>query len=174
MASETKDTQTIVMLISALHSDRHPTVTALTLPLTRGSIYPIDSTETLATVRSFVFRSLTSLRHKDGDDLQRHLDDFHQVWTKFAKRSKNSTQARARAMVNIFESDEVKGSFFLTTLPDAMYNVVDNLSTQKDLTFTTIEPKMLDLANRHSLDSIDFVAPKPRRSLRRSTRRQES
>jgi hypothetical protein len=77
-------------------------------------------------------------------------------------------------MVNIFESDEVKGSFFLTTLPDAMYNVVDNLSTQKDLTFTTIEPKMLDLANRHSLDSIDFVAPKPRRSLRRSTRRQES
>jgi hypothetical protein len=47
-----------------------------------------------------------------------------------AKRTTTSNHTVAKAMKPIFELDEVKGSFFSTTPPDAVDNIIDNLSTQ--------------------------------------------
>ena len=60
-------------------------------------------------------------------------------------------------MLPIFTSDDVKGSFFLITLPDTMDHIVDNLSTRELTSFTAIELKLLDLAEKHSLD-VDLTA----------------
>jgi hypothetical protein len=54
--------------------------------------------------------------------------------------------------VVVFNYDEVKGSFFLTTLPDTMDHIVDNLSARDLTSFTAIEPKLFDLAEKHTLD----------------------
>ncbi|KAF1944302.1 hypothetical protein EJ02DRAFT_341305 [Clathrospora elynae] len=61
-------------------------------------------------------------------------------------------------MTKVFESDEVKGSFFLSTLPDTMDTIIDNLSTRNLTAFKDIKPKILDVAERHSLDSTDSTA----------------
>jgi hypothetical protein len=45
------------------------------------------------------------------------------------KRTTTSNHTVAKAMELIFKSDEVKGSFFSTTPPDAVDNIIDNLST---------------------------------------------
>ncbi|KAF2848230.1 hypothetical protein T440DRAFT_536828 [Plenodomus tracheiphilus IPT5] len=55
-------------------------------------------------------------------------------------------------MKPMFESNEVKGSF-LTTLPDTMDNVINNLSAQGLTKYVDLEPKILDIADKHSLDT---------------------
>lgn len=83
-------------------------------------------------------------RHQDGADLHMHLDAFRSLWHKLATRTATSQKPVAKAMKSMFDSDEVKGSFFLTTLPEQMDHVVDNLGTQTLTKYSDIEPKMLD------------------------------
>lgn len=72
----------------------------------------------------------------------------------------------------VFQSDDVKGSFFLATLPDTMDNVIDNLSTRNITAFADIEPKILDISEKHSLDSVDSsTAYAARQSTVRDNRR---
>lgn len=54
-------------------------------------------------------------------------------------------------MKAVFDSDKVKGSFFLTTLPDSMDTIIDNLSTGNITTFKQIELKMLDIHEKHQI-----------------------
>ena len=75
-----------------------------------------------------------------------------------AKRCQTSNQTVATAMRPLFESNEVKGSFFLVSLPDTMDHIIDNLSTWNITSFAAIEPKMLNIADKHSIDSIDSSA----------------
>jgi hypothetical protein len=149
------DNKALVMLLSAVHND-------LTMSITGCDTSP-QAWEYLANrfdrdtgnTAILLFRSLTNLRYRDGDDLRLHLDEFHQRWTRMAKRTLASTKAVAVAMRPVFASDEVKGSFFLATLPDTMDNVIDNLSTRNLTAFQDIEPKILDISEKHSLDSVD-------------------
>jgi transposase InsO family protein len=155
---EAKDTQALVMILSSVHSDH--TVTIANCASAHEAWNHLKERFDRDTGNSTIyqFRALTSLRYQDGEDLQKHLDDFHQHWTRMAKRCSSSKQSVAKAMKPIFESQEVKGSFFLATLPDTMDNIIDNLN-MKDITkFTEIEPKMLDLAARHSLESSEQTA----------------
>ena len=69
------------------------------------------------------------MRYYDGDDLKLHLDDFYQRWIRMQRRCESSKQSVAMSMKLLFNSDKVKGSFFLATLPDTMDNVIDNLVT---------------------------------------------
>lgn len=55
-------------------------------------------------------------------------------------------------MRTLFKNDKVKGSFFLTTLPDAIDNIVDNLSSQNPTTFAQIELKMMDIVARSQVE----------------------
>lgn len=51
----------------------------------------------------------------------------------------------------LFDSEDIKGIFFLTTLLEAMNNIINNLSSRDITRFTNIETKILDLANRHNV-----------------------
>jgi len=55
-------------------------------------------------------------------------------------------------MKAIFANDECKGAFFLTTLPDTMDTVIDNLSTSGINSFAQMEPKFLNISEKHHLD----------------------
>ncbi|KAF2690362.1 hypothetical protein K458DRAFT_439359 [Lentithecium fluviatile CBS 122367] len=74
-------------------------------------------------------------------------------------------------MKPMFDSDDVKGSFFLATLPDTMDNVIDNLSTRAITAFKDIEPKILDISEKHSLD-VDSAAYIARSAGRQPASRQ--
>jgi hypothetical protein len=56
-----------------------------------------------------LFRALTSIRYHD---LRLHLDSFHSMQTHMAKKTVTSNHSVAKVMKPIFESYEVKGSFF--------------------------------------------------------------
>jgi len=42
------------------------------------------------------------MRHYDGDDLVKHLDDFYTLWIRIQKRYKGSSHSVAKAMKPIF------------------------------------------------------------------------
>ena len=99
-----------------------------------------------------LFKVLSNLRYHDGENLRAHIDKFNYLWNRLDNRCLSSTHSVAKAIKPIFASDEVKGSFFLATLPDTMDHIVDNLSTWQITTFQDIEPKIMDLAEKHTIE----------------------
>ncbi|KAF2083259.1 hypothetical protein K490DRAFT_52127, partial [Saccharata proteae CBS 121410] len=55
---------------------------------------------------------------------------------------------------NIFSSNNIKGSFFLVSLLEIIDYIINNLNTKDIISFTTIKPKILDIALKYSLDII--------------------
>jgi hypothetical protein len=47
----------------------------------------------------------------------------------------------------MFKLDKVKGSFFLSTLPNTINTIINNLSTRNLTAFKDIKPKILNIAN---------------------------
>jgi hypothetical protein len=70
-----------------------------------------------------------------------------------------------------FESDEARGTFFLAMLPNIMDNVIDGLSICGLPSFRAIEPKILDVAEKHSHDRVDFSTAYAARQTAAQTRR---
>ena len=64
------------------------------------------------------------------------------------QRCNSSNKSVASALKNLFISEEVKGYFFLTTLPDVIENIVDNLLSKDIVKYLSIESKMLDLTEK--------------------------
>ena len=62
------------------------------------------------------------------------------------------------ALADVFNNDDVKGTFFLTILPKTMDYVVDNLSTSGITSFSAMQPKFLDIAEKHNLGEPDSSA----------------
>ena len=167
---DANDNKALVMLISAVHSDLTMSVTSCDTATEAWAHLAGRFDRDTGNMSIALFRSLTNLRYNDGDDLRLHLDEFHQRWTRMANRCAASSQTVAKAMTKMFESDEVKGSFFLSTLPDTMDTIIDNLSTRNLTAFKDIKPKILDIADRHSLDSTDSTAYAARQAAARSNR----
>jgi transposase InsO family protein len=165
---DANDNKALVMLISAVHSDLTMSVTSCDTATEAWAHLAGRFDRDTGNMSIALFRSLTNLRYNDGDDLRLHLDEFHQRWTRMANRCAASSQTVAKAMTKMFESDEVKGSFFLSTLPDTMDTIIDNLSTRNLTAFKDIEPKILDIADRHSLNSTDSTAYAARQAAARS------
>ena len=158
MVWDENDNKALVMILSSVHTDLTMTVaTADTSPRAWNVLAERFDRDT-GHLAIHLFRALTNIRHKDGEDLRNHVDNFHQLWVKMDKKCQSSSQSVARAMRPIFESDDVKGSFFLTTLPDTMDHVVDNLGTRDITKFSQIEPKMLDIAEAHTINDTDSTA----------------
>ena len=68
----------------------------------------------------------------------------------------------------MFKLDKVKGFFFLSTLPNVIDTVINNLSTRNLTAFKDIKPKILDIANQHSLNSTNSTAYAARQVAARS------
>ena len=148
----------MVMLLSAVHEDHIQLVATADTPATAwkslADTYDRDTGH--STIR--LFRSLTTLRYRDGKNLRQHINEFHQLWMKMQRRCRTSTQHVAKGLRLTFDSDEAKGSYFLNTLPDTMEHLVDNLETQGLTSFAAVQPKMMDIADKHSLDTQDGAA----------------
>lgn len=147
-----EDDQAFVMLLSAVHNDLSPKVTSCETSAAAWKDLSDRFDRDTGNATIYLFRMLTSLRYEDGDDLHAHLDAFRSLWQKLATRTATSQKPVAKAMKAMFDSDEVKGSFFLTTLPEQMDHVVDNLSTSNLTKYADIEPKMLDIATRSQIE----------------------
>jgi hypothetical protein len=80
-----------------------------------------------------------------------HLDSFHMMWTRMAKRTMTSNHTVAEAMKPILNLDEVKGLFFLATLPGTIDNTIDNLSTQNLTSLSAIKLVFQDIAEKHPI-----------------------
>ena len=96
-----------------------------------------------------LLKTITELRMTPDASYREHMDTFHATWQRMVSRCTSSERPVARALRAAFESDEVKGCFFLTTLPDSAENVVDNLLSKDVTSYSAIEPKLLDLADKH-------------------------
>jgi hypothetical protein len=68
------------------------------------------------------------------------------------KRCAGSSYSVAKSIALVFSSNKVKGLFFLTTLLDTIDYIVDNLSTRDLTSFAAIKPKLLNLAEKHTLN----------------------
>jgi hypothetical protein len=68
------------------------------------------------------------------------------------KRTTTSNHTVSEAMKPIFKSDEVKESFFSTTPPDTVDNIIDNLSTQNLTLLSAIKLKFQDIAEECSVE----------------------
>lgn len=75
----------------------------------------------------------------------------------------------AKSIKDFFGSDDLKGSFFLITLPGSMDNVVDNFDTRGLSKFTEIEPKILDIAAKHDVEDSGHAHCLPRRLCAETT-----
>jgi hypothetical protein len=65
-----------------------------------------------------------------------------------SKRTTTFNHTVSKAMKPMFESDKVKGSFFLTTID----NIIDDLSTQNPASISAIKLKFQDIAEKHSIE----------------------
>lgn len=157
-AWEDNNNKAMVMIMSAIHGDLIPTVTAYETAQRAWQSLQERFDRDTGNSTIYLFRTLTNLRYQDGDDLSAHVDLFQQQWNKMAQRCQNSSQAVATLMSPIFENDHVKGSFFLTTLPNTMDSIIDNLSTKGLDRFAEIEPRMLDIAAKHNISELDSTA----------------
>ncbi|KAH9859231.1 hypothetical protein J1614_012247 [Plenodomus biglobosus] len=99
-----------------------------------------------------LFQTLTNLLCHDSDDLQQHLDEFQQHYMRMAKICASSSQSVATAIKPMFDHDEVKGSFFLTALPDTMENTFYNPNSRNVTEHIDIEPKSLDISYKQLLE----------------------
>lgn len=145
------DNKALVMIMSAVHTDLVMLVTTASSSnqawMTLQDRFDRDTAH--STIQQF--RQLTTMRYReDSNDLANHLDNFHQMWTNLERRCKTSEHELAKNLATVFASDSIKGSFFLSTLPESMDTIVDNLSTRGVNKFAEIEPKMLDIAFRHN------------------------
>ena len=58
----------------------------------------------------------------------------------------------------VFTLDKVKGLFFLTTLPNTIDTIINNLSTYNLTSFSNIKPKILNILEKYSLNTINSSA----------------
>lgn len=153
-----KNTKARVMLMAAVHNDLTILVSTAKTAAEAWSNLSGRFDRDTGNNSVYLFRSLTNLRYRDGEDLRAHTDEFHQLWIRLHNRCSNSRQAVARTMKPLFESDEVKGSFFLTTLPDTMDYIIDNFNTRDVTSFSQIQPRIMDMADQHNLKAVESTA----------------
>ncbi|KAL6864057.1 hypothetical protein J3F83DRAFT_186922 [Trichoderma novae-zelandiae] len=149
------DNQALVMIMSAVHPDNVWLVTTATSACQAWTVLQdrFDRDTATSTVQQFC--QLITMEYDINDNLIRHLDAFHQAWVRLERRCRSSDHELAKSLRPLFSSDSIKGSFFLTTLPKLMDNVVDDLSTQNLNKFVDIEPRMLDIAYRRQQPTDD-------------------
>ena len=93
-----------------------------------------------------LIRSLFGLQFDDKEDFLDHLDRFDELWEKVSRKCQSSKQPVIRNMQPLFRTDELKGVQFLTTLPNTMRNIVDDITSKDIVGYSLMKPKMLDIA----------------------------
>ncbi|KAH6606854.1 hypothetical protein Trco_006007 [Trichoderma cornu-damae] len=140
------DNTALVMIMSAVHPDIFTLFTASSSSHQAWESLKSRFNRDSAYSTILQFRHLMTMRYNESDDLIQHLNAFHQLWTSMEQRCKTSQHELAKDLNAVFSSESVKGLFFLSTLPESMDTIIDNLSTGNVNWFYDIRPKMLEIA----------------------------
>jgi hypothetical protein len=83
----------------------------------------------------------------NSQSISEYLTEFDQNWSRLKQRVLNSSNDDKLAQgLNVFlDSDTVKSSFLLLSLPESLSTQVDNLLLRKDLTYNDAYSALLDL-----------------------------
>jgi gag-polypeptide of LTR copia-type len=75
------DTTVKVLLISAVHKDLTPSITNCNTAADAWKYLGDRFDRDTGGITIYLFRALTNLRHKDGECLRTHIEEFHRMWT---------------------------------------------------------------------------------------------
>ena len=155
--TETKRTEAHTVLMQAVDAELIDFVTSFDTPSGAWNALHerYDRDTGLSSVH--LLKQIVSLQMGKNDSLRDHMDNFHKSWTRMSQRCNNSKAEVAKSLKTTFDSEIVKGCFFLTTLPEEMNNIIDNLSTKDITKYSAIETKMLDLVESQN-DNPDNAA----------------
>ena len=92
-----------------------------------------------------LLKAITSLSLKEGDDIPEFLTIFNDAWNRLRNRS-SSKSSLAKAFRDLTFSGDVKGAFLMSSLPESMDNVIDNLVTKEMVSYEDASAKLLDIS----------------------------
>ncbi|KAF2241466.1 hypothetical protein BU26DRAFT_440810, partial [Trematosphaeria pertusa] len=89
-AFDAQDTKAMVMLLSSIDKDLTMMVTSCESAAGAWAYLAEQFDRDTGNLTIYQFRSLTSLRYRDGEDLKLHTNTFHQLWVKLQKKCSSS------------------------------------------------------------------------------------
>ena len=99
----------------------------------------------------FQYKSLMHLKLEDRNKISDHLTHFETEWLRFQHRCAQGKETDKlqlpRQLHEFAQSEQAKATVLLTSLPDDMDNIVDNL-VSKDLTYEEVFARLMDLGNK--------------------------
>ncbi|KAI0998123.1 hypothetical protein K3495_g10070 [Podosphaera aphanis] len=114
-----------------------------------------------------LFNSFLDLKIDEGDSISDHLSRFETSFSHIFSRCSESFRQEAIALKNFLSVEEVKLMCLFHSLPLSLSNIVDNLSTKDQLTYSTVNKRLLNLQqNRDSSDNSSkaYSARRPTRN----------
>ncbi|KAI0993196.1 hypothetical protein K3495_g14988, partial [Podosphaera aphanis] len=105
-----------------------------------------------------LLKAVTNLSLRDGEDISEFLTTFNNAWNRLRNRSLASTTPLAKAFKDLTSSDDAKGAFLLSSLPESMENVVDNLATKEIISFDGVSAKLMDISANRKTPNVDGKA----------------
>lgn len=95
-------------------------------------------------------KSVVGIKCNSKSDIADHIAKYNELWSRLVERTakiseedSDSLEAVLRPLAN---SPRAKGSLFLTTLPEELDNIVDNLKTKQNLTYDDVCSRLLELS----------------------------
>ena len=149
-AWDEEDNRAQVMILSSIHNDFTMAVASCKNAAEAWKYLTERFDRDTSRSSLMMFRAVTSVRYQDGEDLNNHIDEFDQMWTRMATRCAGSSQSMTVSLRTLFENDEAKGAYFMMSLPDSMEPVVDTLIAREMSKFKDIKPRILDIAEAHA------------------------
>lgn len=99
-----------------------------------------------------LFNSFLELKMEDHEAITNHISRFETSFSRLQSRCSESSRPEAIALHNFPSVEEVKVMCLFRSFTPPMYNIVDNLSTKDNLSYSMIQRRLLD---RQSIRSND-------------------
>lgn len=95
-------------------------------------------------------KSVVGIKCNLKSDVADHIAKYNELWSRLvertAKTSKEDSDSLEAVLRPLANSPRAKGSLFLTTLPEELDNIVDNLKTKQNLTYDDVCSRLLELS----------------------------
>ena len=92
---------------------------------------------------------LVNTKYDTSDLLSDHIDQYdtlcNRLYPHFSTASPTDRYTLPFSFQKVFKSPKAKAALLLRSLPELMYNIVDNLQTKEDLTYDHVYNNLLDL-----------------------------
>jgi hypothetical protein len=114
--------------------------------------------------------AIFDMRKDENTSMLLHITEFESKWTVVNTKVSNASSTDKDWLQGLklcFNDPEFKAHLLLRTLPSNLENVVDNLQTKSDLTYSDVRTKLLDL-NKSDSPSGDALMVKSQKKKTRT------